>query len=233
MSNPHTHHRKVTFPVTLLSLLIGIFAAFHVGQLSSELVLKFVAGIGPLLFFSHDATCSVSSCKASYDLKSTPQSVRRPGTFQNYKNSNSSFYNCEIQEDGSFNVVPYNISERSSSKVFYEVFVQPAMFMHSNPKRVAVIGRGKENAMKEVLKHTNIDVVKMIGVDQKVVNTSKEWKDGCSDIIHGSEWCGYDMRVEFIHEDARHWFSSRNSMKQLHPIMNDEETFNIIIVDIL
>jgi hypothetical protein len=238
MPNPHTHHRKVTFPVTLLSLLIGTFAAFHVGQLLSDSVLKLVAGIGPLLV-SDDVTYSSNSsgsgtCKAAHDLKPSPQSIRTLGTFQNDMNSNISYYDCEIQTDGSFNVVPYSISKRSSSQVFYEVFVHPAMLMHIDPKRVAVIGRGGGNAiLKEVLKHKTVNVVKMLGVDKDVVKTSKGWKDGCSDIIHSSEWCGDDARVEFIYEDARHWFSSRNPINQLHPILYDKETFDIVIVDIL
>ena len=225
LSSEHEMHSprksQVSFPITLLSFLFGTLVSFRVGQLSSNSILKFVADN---VFPSHDATCKVSD-----DLTKTPP-------IQNFMDSTVSYYGCEVQKDASFNILSSHSSETGrlntftlNSEVFYEAFVQPAMFMHTNAKRVAVIGTGEGSTLKEVLKHKTVEVVKVIGADE---DYSREW-NRCSDMIDGTEWCGDDSRVEFINKDASHWFSAQYRMKQLHPTIHNEEQFHVVIIDIL
>jgi spermidine synthase len=121
-------------------------------------------------------------------------------------------------------------------EAYHEALVQPAMFMHKNPKRVAIIGGGEGRTLKEVLKHNTIETVKMIEIDHEMVDASKkylpEWNT-CSDLEMGTEWCGDDVRAEFHYEDAVTWFKSRFSVKKMNSTEYEEEKFDVIIMDAL
>jgi spermidine synthase len=121
-------------------------------------------------------------------------------------------------------------------EAYHEALVQPAMFMHKNPKRAAIIGGGEGRTLKEVLKHNTIERVKMIEIDHEMVDASKkylpEWNT-CSDLEMGAEWCGDDDRAEIHYEDAVTWFKSRFSVKKMNSTEYEEEQFDVIIMDAL
>ena len=97
---------------------------------------------------------------------------------------------------------------------YHEALVHPALFAHSNPKRVAIIGGGECATLREVLKHNSIEMVNMIEIDEKMVFESKEnipeWSD-CSDLEGSAPWCGDDPRASMYYEDAHAWFMDRYS----------------------
>jgi spermidine synthase len=70
--------------------------------------------------------------------------------------------------------------------------VQPALFTHPNPKRVAVIGGGECATMREVLKHSTIEKVVMVEIDPGIVEASRkylpEWNN-CSMLSGRSDVC--------------------------------------------
>ncbi len=89
----------------------------------------------------------------------------------------------------------------------YEAFVHPAMFSNANPKRVAIIGGGR-NIIKEVLKHKSIEKIEMFPTDAdadadtdattgagKSVHQTKTWSD-CSDFVGREKKCDDDEVVE-------------------------------------
>lgn len=105
-------------------------------------------------------------------------------------------------------------SSLKSEAAYHEALVQPALFTHSNPKRVAIIGGGEGATLREVLKHNTIEKAFMIDIDEEMVIESRkhipEWSD-CSDLEGSTPWCGDDPRADVYYEDAHAWFMERYS----------------------
>lgn len=123
-------------------------------------------------------------------------------------------------------------SRRSGDAAYHEALVHPGMFLHENPKRVAIIGGGEGATLREVLKHNTVEKVVMIEIDEKMVKLSREylpqWSD-CS-MLEGSVGnCFDDPRVELYCEDAFAWFIDRFSGDK----KNSVEPFDVIIMDAL
>ncbi len=100
-----------------------------------------------------------------------------------------------------FNTAHYNI-------VYAESLVHPAMFAHSDPKNVAIFGNGTGVALREVLKHTTVEKVVLVGSDSNFVQRSMEAFPQFSDcsMIEGLSQCCYDdARVEMLPVDTMEW----------------------------
>lgn len=122
-------------------------------------------------------------------------------------------------------------------EAYHEALVHPAMFAHPYPRRVAIIGGGEAATLKEVLKHESVELVKMIEIDEDMVQTSREhlpeWSD-CSDLIGSSGgWCGDDERAEMMYEDAMAWFIDRFGDDKVDNGELKEDPFDILIMDAL
>lgn len=117
-----------------------------------------------------------------------------------------------------------------------ESLVHPAMFAHSNPKRVAIVGGGEGATLREVLKHNTVENVVMIDIDEQMVKLSREylpfWSD-CSMIINANQSCFDDPRVETYYEDAFQWFIDRFSASNGDGKFAEEQPFDVIIMDAL
>ena len=124
-------------------------------------------------------------------------------------------------------------SRRSGDAAYHEALVHPAMFAHSNPKRVAIIGGGEGATLREVLKHKTVEKVVMIEIDEQMVKLSREhlpdWSD-CSMLEGSADSCFEDPRVELYCEDAFAWFIDRFSGNEEGRV---EESFDVIIMDAL
>ncbi len=123
-------------------------------------------------------------------------------------------------------------SRTSGDAAYHETLVHPAMFAHSAPKRVAIIGGGEGATLREVLKHKSVEKVVMIEIDEMMVNISREylpfWSD-CSTVIGGTPSCFDDARVEMRYEDAFKFFMDRFPSKTA----SIEDPFDVIIMDAL
>eukprot|EP00339_Tiarina_fusa_P022092 CAMPEP_0116996284 /NCGR_PEP_ID=MMETSP0472-20121206/143_1 /TAXON_ID=693140 ORGANISM="Tiarina fusus, Strain LIS" /NCGR_SAMPLE_ID=MMETSP0472 /ASSEMBLY_ACC=CAM_ASM_000603 /LENGTH=622 /DNA_ID=CAMNT_0004694857 /DNA_START=326 /DNA_END=2194 /DNA_ORIENTATION=+ len=123
-------------------------------------------------------------------------------------------------------------STRHGNSAYHESLVQPAMFAHDNPKRVAIIGGGECATLREVLKHNTIEKVIMIEIDEVIVEASKQflpdWND-CSNFEGSSRYCMDDGRAEMFHEDAFKWFIDRFGVNS----SEEEAPFDVIILDAL
>jgi len=122
-------------------------------------------------------------------------------------------------------------------EAYHEALVHPAMFAHYEPKRVAIIGGGECATLREVLKHNTITNVKMIEIDEEMVEVSRkalpEWSD-CSDIVGSAAWCGDDERADIYYEDAMAWFNNRFSEEsKIDSEEYREDPFDILIMDAL
>jgi spermidine synthase len=124
----------------------------------------------------------------------------------------------------------------ASFPVVTESLVHPAMFAHTCPKRVAIVGGGEGATLREVLKHKTVEKVVMIDIDEQMVLLSRKflpfWSD-CSIIEKSSKSCFDDPRVDTYFEDAFQWFMKRFSVAQNRGQPEEEEPFDVIILDAL
>jgi S-adenosylmethionine/arginine decarboxylase-like enzyme len=92
---------------------------------------------------------------------------------------------------------------------YHEALVHPALFTHKHPKRVVIIGGGEGATLREVLKHSTVEEVVMIEIDEQMVNVSREylptWSD-CSNLVGSSASCFDDPRAHVHYQDAVSWF---------------------------
>jgi spermidine synthase len=123
-------------------------------------------------------------------------------------------------------------STARGDEAYHEALVHPAMFAHDDPKRVAIIGGGEGATLREVLKHTTVDVCKMIEIDAAMVQAARDFLpalNNCADFgTHDS--CFEDDRTDLLCEDAFGWFMQRFGEKKT---VQGEETFDLIIMDAL
>ena len=133
----------------------------------------------------------------------------------------------------------------------HEALVQPAMFAHPNPKRVAIVGGGEGATSREALKHKNVDLVRMIDVDEIMCEESARsshpvW-NSCDD-FEGSaiNSCFDDPRTDVRCEDALAFFIQRFNAttndnyhyqemtnNQEESITEDTEKLDVITMDAL
>lgn len=121
-------------------------------------------------------------------------------------------------------------STRFADEAYHETLVHPGMFVHKNPRRVAIIGGGECATLREVLKHNTVEHVKMIEIDGGVVDVSRKylpsWSD-CSDLRGSAPSCVDDPRADVRYEDAIAWFADNVSNG------GGTELFDVIISDAL
>ncbi len=58
---------------------------------------------------------------------------------------------------------------------YHDVIVHPALFIHPAPKNILIIGGGDGGSLREVLKHSSIEKVDMVEIDELVVEASKKF----------------------------------------------------------
>ena len=124
-------------------------------------------------------------------------------------------------------------SQRFGNEAYHETLVHPAMFLHPDPKRVAIIGGGEGATLREVLKHNTVDKVKMIEIDDMMVQVSRDFLpdwNNCTDLVGSAEWCGDDGRADINYFDAFGWFNDRFVTGVEEKI---EEQFDVLIMDAL
>lgn len=57
--------------------------------------------------------------------------------------------------------------------VYHEMITHPAMLMHKEPKNILVIGAGDGGTIKELFKHSSVEKITMVEIDEVVVKASK------------------------------------------------------------
>lgn len=57
---------------------------------------------------------------------------------------------------------------------YHEMISHPAVFTHSNPKNILVIGAGDGGTVRELLRHDGIEKVTMVEIDGEVIKACKE-----------------------------------------------------------
>jgi spermidine synthase len=98
--------------------------------------------------------------------------------------------------------------------IYHEALVQPALTIHPNPERVAIIGGGEGASLREVLRHKTVKKAVMIDIDGTVIDCAKQF------LTSFHEDAFNDPRVEVQIADGRKYLE------------NTSETFDTIIIDI-
>lgn len=138
-------------------------------------------------------------------------------------------------------------SAKQDNEAYHEALVQPGMFAHPNPRRVAIIGGGEGATLREVLKHDTVIDAKMIEIDEIMVNVSREYLPGwnsCDDIVGSVSNCFKDPRSDMYYEDAMAWFITRYDQEgddddgdedgdDDYDYEDEEELLDVIIMDAL
>lgn len=100
--------------------------------------------------------------------------------------------------------------------IYHEALVHPAMVIHPEPKRVAILGGGEGATLREVLKHPCVKKVDMVELDDLVVEISKKYLQ---------EWCVdsfEDPRTNLVIQDAKKYMLELDSSIR----------YDVIIVDL-
>jgi Spermine/spermidine synthase domain len=158
------------------------------------------------------------------------------GVMQSRRSGDAAYHGKSIQPVVCFQPVSRLKSQSTSFSTVTESLVHPAMFAHKNPKRVAIVGGGEGATLREVLKHSTIEKVVMIDIDEDMVTLSREFlpfSSDCSNIKNSNKSCFDDPRVETYYEDAFQWFMDRFSVEEGNRQNYDEKPFDVIIVDAL
>lgn len=98
--------------------------------------------------------------------------------------------------------------------IYHEALVQPALTLHPEPIKIAIIGGGEGAALREVLRHKTVKKAVMIDIDDKVIECSKKYLPS----FHNGSFS--DERTTLIFEDGRKF------------IEDTDEAFDVIIIDI-
>lgn len=66
------------------------------------------------------------------------------------------------------------LSERDNF-LYHEMLAHPALFSHPQPKRVLIVGGGDCGTLREVLKHTEVERVTQVDIDEQVTRVSEQF----------------------------------------------------------
>ena len=104
------------------------------------------------------------------------------------------------------------LSERDNF-IYHEMMAHPALFNHAAPRHVVIVGGGDCGTLKEVTKHSCVEKITQIEIDERVTRLSEQFfPELCS--------ANNDHRVKFEFKDAIKW------MKKA-----PKESVDVIIVD--
>lgn len=97
--------------------------------------------------------------------------------------------------------------------LYHEMMAHPALFTHSNPKRVAIIGGGDCGTLREVLRHHEVERAVQVDIDERVTRLAE---------VYFPELCesNADPRAELRFADGVAY------MREAEP-----ESLDIVIVD--
>lgn len=93
---------------------------------------------------------------------------RKRSKFQEIEVLRSKYYGKILVLDG---VV--QLTEKDANS-YNEMMTHPAMFAHPNPRRVLIIGGGDGYVLSEVLKHSSVEHVDHVDLDEDVVNVCRD-----------------------------------------------------------
>ncbi len=86
--------------------------------------------------------------------------------------------------------------------LYHEMMSHPVLFTHPAPRRVAVIGGGDCGTLREVLRHTYVQEVVQIDIDEQVTRLSEKYFPELCD-------SNADPRANLLFQDGIRWIRER------------------------
>lgn len=152
-----------------------------------------------------------------YDYFS-PYEIHKHAIKKTIYQCNSKFQEIEILDTATYGrclILDNEVQSFETDEfIYHEAIVNPALVLHPNPVKVAVIGGGEGSTLREVLRFNSVKSAYMIDIDAKVVECAKEHLP----TFH--EGCFNDSRATIVYEDGRKF------------IENSKENFDVIVIDI-
>ena len=124
-------------------------------------------------------------------------------------------------------------SRRSGDASYHETLVHPAMFAHSNPRRVLIVGGGSNAVLREVLKHNTVNEVIMIERQPMLSDLTQQYLpdySDCSQLVLGEPHedvtsCFDDPRLHLVvNIDPSEYLLQNNNT-------GSEDLFDVVIID--
>lgn len=109
------------------------------------------------------------------------------------------------------------IAAEQDSFIYYEMMVHPAIFSHSNPKKIAIIGPSF-GILPEVLKHDSLEEIICIRSTTCIDDAAAEYFSQFKTVAQ-------DKRVTYIIGDAKQWLSENGGTFDI--IINNENVTDI------
>jgi spermidine synthase len=97
--------------------------------------------------------------------------------------------------------------------VYHEMMTHPALFTHPGPKRVLVIGGGDCGTLREVLKHSTVELAEQVELDERVTRVAEKF---FPDLCESNN----DPRARLHFTDGIKWIAEAQ-----------KESYDVIIVD--
>lgn len=97
--------------------------------------------------------------------------------------------------------------------IYHEMVAHPALFSHSAPKKVLIVGGGDCGTLREVLKHTCVERAWQVEIDERVTRLAERF---FPELCESND----DSRAIFRFEDAIEWVKRREA-----------KSLDVIIVD--
>jgi len=97
--------------------------------------------------------------------------------------------------------------------IYHEMLTHPVLFTHPKPRRVAIVGGGDCGSLREVTKHSYLEKIIQIEIDERVTRLAEQY---FPTLCESND----DPRVEFKFEDAIQWMAN-----------TPNDSFDVIIVD--
>jgi len=101
-------------------------------------------------------------------------------------------------------------------EMYHEPLVHPAMKLHPNPQNILVLGGGDGCAVREILKHSEVEATTLVDLDPAMTRLGQEHPV----LRQLNRDALYDQRVQVVNEDAFHFLEQTR------------EYYDIIIVDL-
>ena len=136
--------------------------------------------------------------------------------------ASSPFQRVEVHQSDSFGRLlvldgSFNVSEKDEF-FYHENLVHVPACAHARPQSALIIGGGDGGSAEELLKHNTIKSVKLVEIDQAVVDLSRSYLRGVNHGVMDQE--GGDPRLEVLVADGFEY------------IQNSSLMFDLIILDL-
>lgn len=143
----------------------------------------------------------------SYAIASNQLLCRRQSKYQNIEVHDTPSFGNLLRIDGSF------MAGEKDAFFYHENLVHIPACTHAEPKSALIIGGGDGGSAEELLKHNTIKSIKLVEIDQVVLDVSRTYLQG---VHHGVlNEAGGDPRLEIFVADGMEYMRSSKVLYDL------------------